>query len=247
MAITRRTFGIGASGVLLGSVASPFIRTAAAADTIKIGVVNSMSGGLAAYAQEGQPAAEAGHRIGVPAAGGAPLRRQCCAHPPAARRQQRDEHIGLVGQQAQQVEARPARIAGQVAGHPRRVFRHPRRVGGQDHLGHDIQPRRVQPRRPEHRQAQRHRQAFQPLFERYGVQLVLSGHDHDYQRSEEIHGVTYVVSGAASGSRRTGDEWFTARSFSWHHFVELAVFPQDLVVRAINQDRRVADEAIIAP
>ncbi len=58
MTITRRSFGIGASGILLGSVAAPFVRTAAAADTIRIGVVNSMSGGLAAYAQEGQPAFE---------------------------------------------------------------------------------------------------------------------------------------------------------------------------------------------
>ena len=59
MIITRRTFGIGASGLLLGTVASPFVRDAnAAAPAIKIGVVNSMSGGLAAYAQEGQPAFE---------------------------------------------------------------------------------------------------------------------------------------------------------------------------------------------
>ena len=59
MAITRRTFAVGASGVLLGSVAAPFVRRAGAAgSTIRIGVVNSMSGGLAAYAQEGQPAFE---------------------------------------------------------------------------------------------------------------------------------------------------------------------------------------------
>lgn len=59
MTITRREFAIGASGVLLGSVAAPFVRRAGAADsTIRIGVVNSMSGGLAAYAQEGQPAFE---------------------------------------------------------------------------------------------------------------------------------------------------------------------------------------------
>jgi ABC-type branched-subunit amino acid transport system substrate-binding protein len=44
---------------LLGSVAAPFVRRAGAAgSTIRIGVVNSMSGGLAAYAQEGQPAFE---------------------------------------------------------------------------------------------------------------------------------------------------------------------------------------------
>jgi hypothetical protein len=30
------------------------------------------------------------------------------------------------------------------------------------------------------------------------VQLVLSGHDHDCQRSKEINGVTYMVTGAAA-------------------------------------------------
>jgi hypothetical protein len=69
------------------------------------------------------------------------------------------------------------------------------------------------------------RAPFVPLFERYGVQLVLSGHDHDYQRSKRIHGVTYVVTGAASGTRRTGDNSFTAVSFSWHSYVELGIYP----------------------
>ena len=54
------------------------------------------------------------------------------------------------------------------------------------------------------------RKNFVPLFERYGVQLVLAGHDHDYQRSKPINGVTYVVSGAAAGTRRTGSDSFTA-------------------------------------
>ena len=91
------------------------------------------------------------------------------------------------------------------------------------------------------------RDTFTRLFERYGVQLVLSGHDHDYQRSTPINGVTYVVSGGAAKTRRTGDADFTAVSFSWHHFVEVAVFPDRLVLRAVNQDLRVADEAIIQP
>ena len=80
------------------------------------------------------------------------------------------------------------------------------------------------------------RRAFVPLFERYGVQLVLSGHDHDYQRSEVLDGVTYVVSGAAAGTRRTGTRDFTAVSFSWHHFVEIAVFT-DRLVRHPGADR----------
>jgi 3',5'-cyclic AMP phosphodiesterase CpdA len=89
------------------------------------------------------------------------------------------------------------------------------------------------------------RAAFSPLFERYGVQLVLSGHDHDYQRSKPINGVTYIVSGAGAGTRRTGTASFTADSFSWHHFLEVAVFADRLVVRAVNQDDRVADQAVI--
>ncbi|MGO4714173.1 ABC transporter substrate-binding protein [Bradyrhizobium sp. 2TAF24] len=59
MTITRRTFGLGAAGALIAPVAAPFVRRASAAGpTIRIGVVNSMSGSLAAYAQEGQPAFE---------------------------------------------------------------------------------------------------------------------------------------------------------------------------------------------
>ena len=89
------------------------------------------------------------------------------------------------------------------------------------------------------------RDMFAPIFEKCGVQLVLSGHDHDYQRSKVINGVTYVVSGGAAGTRRTGEASFTAESFSWHHFVDLAIFPHHLVGRAVNQDERVADSFVL--
>jgi hypothetical protein len=39
-----------------------------------------------------------------------------------------------------------------------------------------------------------------PLFERHGVQLTLSGHDHNYQRFVPRRGVTYVVHGGGVGS-----------------------------------------------
>jgi 3',5'-cyclic AMP phosphodiesterase CpdA len=86
-----------------------------------------------------------------------------------------------------------------------------------------------------------------PIFERYGVQLVLSGHDHDYQRSDEIDGVTYVVSGAAAGTRRTGEASFTAVSFSWHSYVELGIYRDRMIGRVLNQDNRVADEWTLHP
>ena len=91
------------------------------------------------------------------------------------------------------------------------------------------------------------RETFSPLFERYGVQLVLSGHEHDYERSRPINGVTYVVSGGAADSRRTGRREFTAKSVSWHHFVDLNVFPDHLLVRGVNQSGRVFDEVRIPP
>jgi 3',5'-cyclic AMP phosphodiesterase CpdA len=91
------------------------------------------------------------------------------------------------------------------------------------------------------------RRAFVPLFEQYGVQLVLSGHDHDYQRSNVINGVTYVVTGAAAGTRRTAERDFTAVSFSWHSYVELGVYPDRLIGRVMNQDDRVADEWVLRP
>jgi 3',5'-cyclic AMP phosphodiesterase CpdA len=37
-----------------------------------------------------------------------------------------------------------------------------------------------------------------PLFERYRVQLVLSGHDHNYQRFAPRRGVRYIVHGGGS-------------------------------------------------
>lgn len=89
------------------------------------------------------------------------------------------------------------------------------------------------------------RSAFGPLFERYGVQLVLSGHEHDYQRSVPIDGVTYVISGAGGRTRGTGEEAFTAASYSVLHFVELNVYEDTIVLRAITQTPRVFDDALI--
>lgn len=81
-----------------------------------------------------------------------------------------------------------------------------------------------------------------PLYERYGVDLVLSGHDHDYQRSDKINGVTYVVSGGAATLRPTARADYTVMAASAYHFVELGAYADRLDVRAIGQDGRVFDE-----
>ena len=75
-----------------------------------------------------------------------------------------------------------------------------------------------------------------PLFRRYGVDLVLAGHDHDYQRSRPIDGVTYIVTGAAAKIRPTGSDEFTAYSASVRHFLEISVWDGRLSVTAHNAD-----------
>jgi hypothetical protein len=80
-----------------------------------------------------------------------------------------------------------------------------------------------------------------PLFAEYDVPLVISGHDHDYQRSKPIDGVTYVVSGAGADARPTGRADFTAVSASTRHYLDMVVYEQRLLVRAIDQSGALVD------
>ncbi|HWH35234.1 MAG TPA: metallophosphoesterase [Acidimicrobiales bacterium] len=81
-----------------------------------------------------------------------------------------------------------------------------------------------------------------PRYRRLGVELVLAGHDHDYQRSQVVDGVTYIVSGGAAKLRPTGTADFTAMATSILHFVEIAGDATRLDVRAIDQQGRVFDQ-----
>lgn len=80
-----------------------------------------------------------------------------------------------------------------------------------------------------------------PLYEKYGVDLVLSGHDHDYQQIAPQNGVTYVVSGAAAKLRKAASADFTVLAASTYHFVEIAAFDTRLDLRAVDQTGRIID------
>jgi Calcineurin-like phosphoesterase len=78
--------------------------------------------------------------------------------------------------------------------------------------------------------------AFVPLFERHHVPIVFSGHDHDYERTLPINGVTYVVTGGGGkGTRDVGTSAFTARSESILHFVAAEIRDNSLHLRAIDE------------
>ncbi|AXT84910.1 hypothetical protein C6I20_06710 [Aeromicrobium sp. A1-2] len=87
--------------------------------------------------------------------------------------------------------------------------------------------------------------AWVPLFAEARVPLVMSGHDHDYERSTPQLGVTYVVSGAGAKLRPVGRSDFTAVSTSTLHFVDLLVYDDRVEVRAINHTGGLIDQFTI--
>jgi 3',5'-cyclic AMP phosphodiesterase CpdA len=89
------------------------------------------------------------------------------------------------------------------------------------------------------------RRAFGPAFVRHGVELVLAGHEHDYQRSKPINGTVYIVSGAATHLRATGKRRFTASAHARHHFVDLWVIDDRLIIQPVGHDRQPFDQAVL--
>jgi acid phosphatase type 7 len=79
------------------------------------------------------------------------------------------------------------------------------------------------------------REDLEPLFAKNGVDLVFSGHDHVYERTVPIRGVTYVVSGG--GGRRlypAGRSARTVSSVSAHHAVLVRVDGSHLSLEAVE-------------
>jgi hypothetical protein len=79
------------------------------------------------------------------------------------------------------------------------------------------------------------RSSFVPILERHAVPLMLSGHEHSYERTLPLRGVTYVVTGGGGRSARdVGRSEFTAHSESALHFVQVEVRGDKLVLHAID-------------
>lgn len=86
------------------------------------------------------------------------------------------------------------------------------------------------------------REAWCPLFERHGVDVVFSGHDHCYERSIPINGVVYIVTGGGGAPlHRAGSNWWTAFSDSTYEFCLVEVEGDVLTVNAVKPDGEVFD------
>lgn len=94
------------------------------------------------------------------------------------------------------------------------------------------------------------RKRYSPLFEKYSVDMMFSGHDHNYQRtvptntsSPDNKGVIYVVTGGGgAGLYEVGRNEWTAFAQKTHHFVSVYIERDFLKLQAISHEGEVFDE-----
>ncbi len=81
-----------------------------------------------------------------------------------------------------------------------------------------------------------------PVLEEYGVDIVFNGHDHLYERSIDINGTVYIVTGGGGAPLYNGDSsWWTAYSEGTYHFCLIEIRDDDLLLKAIKRDGTVFD------
>jgi uncharacterized protein (TIGR03437 family) len=94
-------------------------------------------------------------------------------------------------------------------------------------------------------------QQLVPLFERYGVQLVFSGHEHTYQRTKPMRGgipvtsgpgTVYMVSGGGGGTLHdVVSTDFLANAQSVHHYLRVEADASRITMHAIGTDGKEFD------
>ena len=93
------------------------------------------------------------------------------------------------------------------------------------------------------------REAVEPIFLKYGVDVVLTGHDHVYERIKPQKGIYYFVSGAG-GKLRSGDidsqSGITEKSYDRDlHFMLFEVSGDQMYFQAISRTGETIDSGVI--
>ena len=93
------------------------------------------------------------------------------------------------------------------------------------------------------------RNALTPLFEQFGVQLVVTGHSHNYERTSAINGVTYLVTGGGGNGLNTfppdpQPSW-SAFHAAEYEYVQMAVTSNQISLVAHRQNDTILDQATL--
>lgn len=90
------------------------------------------------------------------------------------------------------------------------------------------------------------RNLLKPVLKRHGVQLVLAGHDHNYERIKPQDGTAYIVTGGGGiGTRSVGTSSFTALSEDVIHFIYGEVHQDEMILHAIDATGREFDSMVV--
>lgn len=85
-----------------------------------------------------------------------------------------------------------------------------------------------------------------PLFEEYSVDIVFAGHDHMYERTSKINGVTYIVSaGGGAPLYDVGRNTWTMYSEKTYHFCLVHIKGKRLLLKAIKPNGVVFDSLVL--
>ena len=92
------------------------------------------------------------------------------------------------------------------------------------------------------------RQLLEPLFIKYGVDVVLAGHDHVYERVHPQHGIYYFTEGA-SGSLRAGNlghSSITDKGFDTDRsFMLIEIAGEEMYFQTISRTGAIVDSGVI--
>jgi 3',5'-cyclic AMP phosphodiesterase CpdA len=93
------------------------------------------------------------------------------------------------------------------------------------------------------------RQALEPLFIKYGVSVVLTGHDHFYERIKPQNGIVYFVVGSGGQLRRGNIDTrtgLTAKGFDTDlAFMAAEIVGDEMYFNAISRQGTVVDSGVI--
>jgi 3',5'-cyclic AMP phosphodiesterase CpdA len=86
---------------------------------------------------------------------------------------------------------------------------------------------------------------FTPLFQKYGVQLYINGHEHHYERTRSINGTTYLICGGGAGTRPVGRSKWTEYSAEKLSFAAYEVYADRIEISGIGTDNSIFDKGVV--